>query len=108
MGEGWGLVSFEHGAAGAAQIVPDHSACAEIWAGRAEMVPPARRYIPKFSTLELGEVSAESTAQALDNLYHDPQRRRRLAQAAFEAAQNPEYSWDAIAERFDSLFVELM
>jgi D-inositol-3-phosphate glycosyltransferase len=26
MGEGWGLVSFEHGAAGAAQIVPDHSA----------------------------------------------------------------------------------
>jgi glycosyltransferase involved in cell wall biosynthesis len=108
MGEGWGLVSFEHGAAGAAQIVPDHSACAEIWAGRAEMVPPARRYIPKFSTLELGEVSAESTAQALDNLYHDPQRRQRLAQAAFEAAQNPEYSWDAIAERFDSLFVELM
>ena len=49
MGEGWGLVSFEHGAAGAAQIVPDHSACAEIWSGRAEMIPPARRYTPEFS-----------------------------------------------------------
>lgn len=107
MGEGWGLVSFEHGAAGAAQIVPDHSACAEIWSGRAEMIPPARRYIPDFSTLEMGEVSVDGTAEALDKLYHDPQRRQQLAQAAFEAAQNPDYAWEAIAERFDRLFGEL-
>src|SRR5947209_2297801 len=107
MGEGWGLVSFEHGAAGAAQIVPDHSACAEIWSGRAEMIVPARRYIPNFSTLEMGEVSAEGVAQALDNLYRDPQRRQQLSQAAFEASLNPAYSWDAIAARFDDLFAEL-
>ena len=56
MGEGWGLVSVEHGAAGAAQIVPDHSACAELWNGRAEMIPPARRIIPEFSSLQLAEV----------------------------------------------------
>ena len=31
MGEGWGLVTIEHGAAGAPQIVPDHTACAELW-----------------------------------------------------------------------------
>lgn len=107
MGEGWGLVSFEHGAAGAAQIVPDHSACAEIWSGRAEMIEPARRYVPNFSTLEMGEVSAESVAQALDNLYRDPQRRQQLAQAAYEASLNPAYSWDAVAARFDDLFAEL-
>jgi glycosyltransferase involved in cell wall biosynthesis len=107
MGEGWGLVSFEHGAAGAAQIVPDHSACAEIWNGRAEMIPLARRYIPKFSTLEMGEVSADGVAQALDNLYRDPQRRQQLAQAAFKAAQNPAYAWDAVAQRFGDLFAEL-
>jgi D-inositol-3-phosphate glycosyltransferase len=107
MGEGWGLVSFEHGAAGAAQIVPAHSACAEIWSGRAEMIQPARSYIPEFSALELAEVSAAGVAAALDNLYHDPQRRQQLAQAAYQAAQNPEYSWDAIAARFDDLFAEL-
>jgi glycosyltransferase involved in cell wall biosynthesis len=107
MGEGWGLVNFEHGAAGAAQIVPDHSACAEVWRGRAEMIQPARRYIPEFSVLEMGEVSAEGVAQALGNLYYDPQRRQQLAQAAYQAALNPEYSWDAIAERFDHLFAEL-
>ncbi len=107
MGEGWGLVSFEHGAAGAAQIVPAHSACAEIWSGRAEMIPPVRSYIPEFSALELAEVSAEGVAQALGNLYDNPQRRQQLAQAGFEAALNPAYSWDTIAGRFDDLFAEL-
>jgi glycosyltransferase involved in cell wall biosynthesis len=107
MGEGWGLVSFEHGAAGAAQIVPDHSACAELWRGRAEMIEPARRYVPEFSVLEMGEVSAEAVADALDNLYRDPQRRQHLAQAAYQAALNPDYTWDAVAERFDDLFAEL-
>ena len=107
MGEGWGLVSVEHGAAGAAQIVPDHSACAELWNGRAEMIPPARRIIPEFSSLQLAEALADGVAQALENLYRDPQLCRQLAQAAFGAAHNPEYSWDAIAERFDGLFGEM-
>ena len=107
MGEGWGLVSFEHGAAGAAQIVPRHSACAEVWHGRGELIPPARWYIPEFSTLEMGEVSAEGVAEALGNLYSNPQRRQQLAQAAHEAALNPDYTWDAIAARFDGLFAEL-
>ena len=83
MGEGWGLVSFEHGGAGAAQIVPEHSACEELWHGRAEMIPPAKRYIPEFSVLEMGEVSPAGVAQALNNLYHNPQRRQQLAQAAY-------------------------
>jgi glycosyltransferase involved in cell wall biosynthesis len=107
MGEGWGLVSFEHGAAGAAQIVPRHSACAEIWSGRAEMIEPARRCIPEFSVLEMGEVSAQGVAEALGNLYDNPQRCQQLAQAAHEAALNPDYAWDAIAARFDDLFAEL-
>jgi D-inositol-3-phosphate glycosyltransferase len=108
MGEGWGLVSFEHGAAGAAQIVPRHSACAELWRGRGELIEPVRRYVPEFSVLEMGEVSAESVAEALDKLYHDPQRCQQLAQAAYQAALNPDYTWDAIAERFDDLFAELV
>jgi D-inositol-3-phosphate glycosyltransferase len=108
MGEGWGLVSFEHGAAGAAQIVPDHSACTEVWRGRGELMEPARRIIPEFSVLEMGEVSAEGVATALENLYANPQRRQQLAQAAHEAALNPDYAWDAIAERFDDLFAELV
>lgn len=103
MGEGWGLVSFEHGAAGAAQIVPDHSACSDLWRCRAELVPPARCYVPEFSVLEMGEVSPSGVAQALEKLYRDPALRRNLAQEAWRAAHDPAYCWDAIANRFDQL-----
>jgi glycosyltransferase involved in cell wall biosynthesis len=107
MGEGWGLVSFEHAAAGAAQIVPDHTACGEIWRGRGELIPAVKSFIPKFSVLEMGEVSAEGVAEALENLYCDPRRRRELSQAAFATTQRAEYSWDAVARRFDDLFVAM-
>ena len=105
MGEGWGLVSFEHGAAGAAQIVPDHTACAELWRGRAELIQPARSYIPEFSPLEMGEVSPEGVAQALEALYRDPARRQELSRAA--TVQNPAHSWEAITRQFDDLIVTL-
>jgi D-inositol-3-phosphate glycosyltransferase len=108
MGEGWGLVSFEHGAAGAAQIVPDHTACGELWRGSAELIPPARSYVPEFSPLEMGEVSPEGVAAALEALYRDPARRDELARAAVSVAQNPAYSWDAVARQFDELFVRLV
>jgi len=107
MGEGWGLVSFEHGATGAAQIVPDHTACAELWRGRGELIPVNRSYIPEFSVLEMGEVSADGVAQALENLYCDADRRRALGEAARLAAVDPKYSWDAVARQFEGVFEEL-
>ena len=107
MGEGWGLVSFEHGAAGAAQIVPDHTACAELWRGHAELIPPARSYVPEFSPLEMGEVSPQGVARALEALYRDPERRRELSRAAVAVAQNPAYSWDVVARQFDELIAGL-
>jgi len=107
MGEGWGLVSFEHAAAGAAQVVPDHTACSEIWRGRGELIPLAKSYIPEFSILEMGEVSVEGVVQALENLYRNPQQHQRLAQAAFAVTQKAEYSWDSIARQFENLFVAL-
>lgn len=105
MGEGWGLVSFEHGAAGAAQIVPDHTACAELWRDRAELIQPARSYIPEFSPLEMGEVSPEGVAQALEALYRDPARRQALSRAA--SVEDPAHSWEAITRQFDDLIVTL-
>ncbi len=107
MGEGWGLVSFEHAAAGATQIVPDHTACGEIWRGRGELIPTTRSFIPEFSVLEMGEVTVEGVAEALENLYRDPRRRQELSQAAFATTQKAEYSWDAVAQQFDDLFVAI-
>lgn len=104
MGEGWGLVSLEHGATGAAQIVPRHSACEEIWEGAALMLDPIHRAVPEpMSPLELATVSAEQVAEALEMLYRDLDLRRRLSMAAFDAARRPAYSWDRIAQQFDAV-----
>jgi glycosyltransferase involved in cell wall biosynthesis len=105
MGEGWGQVSCEHGAAGGAQIVPDHTAPAELWRGRGELIPPARFYTPEFSPLEMGEVSPEGAAHALDTLYRDPARAQALARAA--ATENPAPPWDVVAGKFDDLIEAL-
>ena len=68
-GEGWGLVAFEHGATRAAQVVPRHSACEELWEGAASLLPTT----PLESSAEqcyTGSVtSAESVAEALERRY---------------------------------------
>jgi glycosyltransferase involved in cell wall biosynthesis len=107
MGEGWGLVSCEHGAAGAAQVVPDHTACGELWRGRAELIPPVRFFVPSITVLEMGEVSPDGVAQALDRLYADPARHAALSRAAADAALDPEFSWDTITRQFAELFISL-
>lgn len=123
MGEGWGLVSVEHGATGAAQVVPRHSACAEIWgsdagdvggaeAGEADaggadagvFVDVVERLVPQFSPLELAAVSADGVARALDALYADRAYLRTMSRAAHEAATRPAYTWGAIAHQWDDLF----
>ena len=103
MGEGWGLVSFEHAAAGAAQIVPRHSACADLWHGHALLVPPRKRYVPDFSILELAEVAPLDVAAALERLYRDRREQQRRARAGYEYVRRPEFRWEAVAARWADL-----
>lgn len=101
MGEGWGLVSFEHAAAGAAQIVPGHSACLDLWRdGTAVIVEPAERGIPPFSPLEMARVDAAGAAAAMEALYRDRDLLRRVSRAGYEYARRPEFRWEAIGERW--------
>jgi glycosyltransferase involved in cell wall biosynthesis len=108
MGEGWGLVSFEHAATGAAQVVPDSSACAELWAGSAEVVAAADTGVPGFSPLAMRTVSAEDVAAALERLYAEPEHLRELSDAAYGNATRPEYRWDAIGEQWRELVEEVL
>jgi D-inositol-3-phosphate glycosyltransferase len=108
MGEGWGLVSFEHAATGAAQVVPGHSACAELWTGAAELVEADETGVPRFSPLALRTVSAHGVAAALDRLYADPEHLRRMSLAAHRNATRPAFGWDEIAAEWRSLFEETL
>ncbi|HEV2757230.1 MAG TPA: glycosyltransferase family 4 protein [Actinomycetota bacterium] len=96
-GEGWGLVAFEHGATGAAQVMPDHSACAELWRDKALLVPVEE------GREDEGIVSRDGVVAALENLYRDPGLRARLGEAAREHALDPRFDWDTIAESWKAL-----
>ena len=108
-GEGWGLVSFEHAATGAAQIVPRHSACATLWhESNAQMIEPVDWGIPPFSPLEMGRVDAAGAAGAMSRLYDDDEHLRRLSQAGHVHATHLDYSWDTIADRWREVLARVM
>jgi len=103
MGEGWGLVSLEHAATGAAQIVPKHSACSEIWTGAAALLDPTQHYVPPFSPLEMAEIDPNQAAETLERLYCDRIHRQTLSIAAHRTATQPHYRWDRIAQQWHQL-----
>jgi D-inositol-3-phosphate glycosyltransferase len=108
VGEGWGLISFEHAATGAAQIVPRHSACEELWQGAAEFLEPVFSLTIERVLTEGRFVSPEGVAEALERLYRDPKHLRAMSKAAYRNATRPRYKWDRIAKQWDDLFEKVM
>jgi D-inositol-3-phosphate glycosyltransferase len=89
--EGWGMISFEHGATGAAQIVPRAGISGETWRENAELL----------------EAAPESVAAALERLYRDPDYRAEMSTRAAAFARRPEFQWTAIAAQWDTLLREM-
>jgi D-inositol-3-phosphate glycosyltransferase len=108
LGEGWGLVSFEHAATAAAQVVPDNSACSELWDGAAEVVPAHDIGVPGFTVVAMRQVGVEDTAAALERLYADPGHRRQMSLAAFRNATQRGHGWDAIANQWRTLLADVL
>ena len=91
--EGWGLVSFEHAATGGAQIVPRHTACAELWDDGDGL---------------FFEGGREGVAEAMEILYRDVVHRQKIAEAGYHLARRSEYSWQRIADEWGRLLRGLL
>lgn len=107
-GEGWGLVAFEHAATRAAQVVPRHSACAELWNEAATLLPTAPIQTSSGNWFQGGEVPAESLAEALEHLYTNRVYLEQQADAGWRNACREELTWDAVAGRFEQLFLNVL
>ncbi|MDQ1351145.1 MAG: D-inositol-3-phosphate glycosyltransferase [Acidobacteriota bacterium] len=104
VGEGWGLVSFEHAAAGAAQVVPRHSACRELWEGSGLMLDPVMSLTIEGILTEGKIVAPEDVAESLEQLYQNPVLLKEMSLAAWRNASKPEYRWEYIAQKWHELF----
>ena len=102
-GDAWGLVSFEHAATGAAQVVPEHTAQAELWRGAAELVRPRMTMIHTQNLIDAHLLDPEDVAVAFERLYADREYREAMAAAAYRNATRPEYRWERIAARFAAI-----
>lgn len=96
LGEGFGLVSFEHAATGAPQLVPAHPALRELWGESAVLVPvkPARS---DYSPLRLGEVDIQAAADAIARLYRDPDVYRHHSCAGLARCATADLRWETSA-----------
>ena len=107
-GEAWGMVSFEHAATRAAQIVPRHTSLADLWEGAAEFIEPAMKLTYPGNLTHAHLVTPEGVAAALQRLYEDRAHREALADAAYRNATRAELNWRSIAARWRRLFEEIL
>ena len=108
LAEGWGLVSCEHAATGAPQIVPGFGTCEEIWNGAAELLSPVTRITATSVLMEGFLIDPAEAAAALERFYKDPRYRYRMGVEAYRRMTRPEYQWQEISRRWAELFDELL
>lgn len=108
MGEGWGLPNVEHAVTGAVQLVPNHSACRELFTGNGLLMDTYGDFMFD-NTLTVGRlVNSDEVAKKLEFLYRNPEEREKLANAGYEKFTSDEYSWKTIAETWKELFKGLL
>lgn len=107
-GEGWSLGNMEMAATGKPQIVPNSSACAEIYKDIGLLIPILDSYdYPQ--TLTTGQIiNTHEAAKLLNILYYDKSLREKLGKASLEFTHRPEFSWQNISSKWNALFKEVM
>ena len=101
-GEGWGLVAFEHAATGALQIVPDHTACRELWQDAGVCVAVHRDDPDPFCK------NTPRTGAMVSALEHAFGSQSDLARGGYEMVTHRDFSWQGIADRWRVVFRNLI
>jgi len=101
--EAWGLAAFEHAATGAPQLLPDLPTLRATWQEAAEFLPIDKEVVLERHLFTSRLVSVEGAAAALQCMYRDPERRKRVGLACQEVVRSPAYAWSDIGRQWDSL-----
>ena len=105
-GEGWGLISFEHGATGAAQIVPQHSAPASIWEDAALYLRRARAIQLPSNPFKMYDIQTDDLAQHLVALTNNSKTLREYQRRALTHCHNPKFDWKNIARKWQAILAD--
>jgi D-inositol-3-phosphate glycosyltransferase len=96
-GEGWGMISFEHAACGAAQLIPAHTAPAEVWKNAGILIPRCRPVKLTTNPFQMYSVDEAELSNQLVKLVNDEVYLRTIATNCNSHTQKKEFSWEHIA-----------
>ena len=106
--EGWGLIAFEHAATGAAQIIPAHTACKELWQGHAVLVEPKLKSVLPHISAEYWLLDPQDVAEAMEKIYSDRYVKEELSAGALANARSAEYQPSMVGKKWTSLFMRVL
>lgn len=108
IGEGWGLCSFEHAFVGGVQIVPEHSACKEIYSTKESELIVIDGYTIQDKIMTKASIpSIENAAQLIEKL-SSPSYRIKKREKTLDKFENKKHFWDEeIAIKWKKLIAKL-
>lgn len=105
MGEGWGLTTMEGMACGVPQVIPYHSALAEWPSGEVDYVCAPDDFVMPYGVNLVCKVpSARKMAEWIAQYHNGNQGNKRHNPR--QLVTQPQYKWESIANRFESIFQE--
>jgi D-inositol-3-phosphate glycosyltransferase len=103
-GEGWGLISFEHAACGAAQIVPAHTTAGEVWNNVGICIPNDYAVQLNSNPFLMYKVNAEILSEQLVALVNDKDYLQKISTQCHKYSTQEKFSWAVIAKEWYNLF----
>lgn len=103
VGEGWGLVSFEHAACGAAQLVPNHTTPGEVWENTAMLIEKSRPVQLHTSPFLMYTVNENTLARRLKLLVNSEDCLQEISNGCYQLTRSGKFNWPTIAAQWEKL-----
>jgi glycosyltransferase involved in cell wall biosynthesis len=99
-GEGWGMISFEHAACGAAQLVPAHTAPGELWKGTGVLIPVEKSVQLNTNPFLMYRINTDVLANEMAQLVNDEGYRNTVSAQCLQHVNSNVFNWNHIAEQW--------
>lgn len=108
-GEGFGVPVAESMACKVANLVPEWSGLADWARGGVAYVPCTNQIAhPQRLNTVGGIPDKDAFIKELNNLYYDKDYRNAVAESGFKLVNQPQFQWDTIATKVDTIFKSLI
>jgi glycosyltransferase involved in cell wall biosynthesis len=99
-GEGWGMISFEHAACGAAQLVPGYTSPGELWKDIAVLLPAQKSIQLSTNPFLMCCVNTGVLTDKLVQLVNNETYRNTISANCKQHVHNDIFNWKIIAAQW--------